>query len=297
MSSQTLSLYLDLEPGRVADIDTVARAALAYSQAVYDIAYILDPSLDVRVELISGSQSSLSLNSRLRSLKDAASSPETLRAIALGLTIWFVGRTSEWTFNTAMDALFRGADGQLEETIGEEELQEIARRIEPILLERTGSAPIRQLYQELERDEAVRGVGLSSTPGRRPTFVVPRSEFSVRADTNHPPDTALTRLSSHEIEVVLVSPVLIEGKRRWRFLSHVGEFGAPVLDERFMHAVLSGTTSVPMRAGIRMNILLETDEELVDGVWKIVARRVMRVYSLTAAPTQSQLFDPPPDKK
>src|SRR6185437_9344480 len=40
---QTFSLYLDLESGQIADLETVARVSLALSQAVKDIAKTIDP--------------------------------------------------------------------------------------------------------------------------------------------------------------------------------------------------------------------------------------------------------------
>lgn len=41
----------------------VARAALSWSAAIKELAFVLDPSLEVRVEIDSGTQCSFSLNS------------------------------------------------------------------------------------------------------------------------------------------------------------------------------------------------------------------------------------------
>ncbi len=70
MAQAPISVYLDLEAGRVADMEVVARAALAFSAAVKDLAYVIDPGLDLRIELQSGTEGSLNLNTILRNLKD-----------------------------------------------------------------------------------------------------------------------------------------------------------------------------------------------------------------------------------
>ena len=65
---EAFSLYIELEPGTKADLETVSNSALAFVSAVRELAYILDPSLDLRVEFVSGTEGSFSLNAWLRSL-------------------------------------------------------------------------------------------------------------------------------------------------------------------------------------------------------------------------------------
>lgn len=91
MSSTPISLYLDLEPGQVADLEVVARASLAFAAAVKDLAYVIDPSLELRIELASGTEGSLSLNSLLKSIRGKEGEAITLAAIALVILNWFAG--------------------------------------------------------------------------------------------------------------------------------------------------------------------------------------------------------------
>ena len=68
MTTTPLSLYLDLEKGATADLEVVSRAALAWSAAIKDLAFILDPSIEIRVEIASGTPGSFSLNSLIRTV-------------------------------------------------------------------------------------------------------------------------------------------------------------------------------------------------------------------------------------
>ncbi|MDB5695099.1 MAG: hypothetical protein JWN21_642, partial [Sphingomonas bacterium] len=46
-----ISLYIDLEEGELADLEIVSRAAIAWAEAIREAAFILDPTVEVRVEL------------------------------------------------------------------------------------------------------------------------------------------------------------------------------------------------------------------------------------------------------
>ena len=61
--------------------------------------------------------------------------------------------------------------------------------------------------------------------------------------------------------------------------------------------MVAGTTSLRMRAGIEMEVELETHEEFRNGVWEIIDRNVLRVIQLIQPPTQGELlsFAPPDD--
>jgi len=57
-----ITLYLGLEQGRHPDLAVVSRTALAFAQLVEEMAYILDPSATVRIEIVSGTEGSFGLN-------------------------------------------------------------------------------------------------------------------------------------------------------------------------------------------------------------------------------------------
>ena len=53
---ETISLYLELEPGKKADFEVVGRAAAAFAEAVKEIAYLLEPGLEIKLEFDSGKE-------------------------------------------------------------------------------------------------------------------------------------------------------------------------------------------------------------------------------------------------
>src|SRR5689334_10882990 len=99
-----LSLYIELEEGTKPDIEVVARAALAFGQGIREAAFVIDPSLEVRVQLVSGSESSLSLNSliRAKSVRDLFTWKRLL-AVAFTSLLWFRMETARWTFDKVLN--------------------------------------------------------------------------------------------------------------------------------------------------------------------------------------------------
>jgi hypothetical protein len=146
----------------------------------------------------------------------------------------------------------------------------------------TGEKQAQKLFRELERDKAIRGVGVSPDPRQKPLVIVPRAEFSDRGGFIKMDQTAKRRRSHTEIKrVVLISPVLVAGQRRWRFLaSDIGEFGAPIKDEVFIDHVLAGDLASLFRSNTELLVELETIEEFTGEVWKPVERNVLRVIGL-----------------
>jgi hypothetical protein len=88
---ETISLYLELKQGEKPDFEVVGLAAVAFAEAVKEIAYILDPGLEVRLEFESGTESSLILNAVLKTLKSREGQRGTVIGIVLGTSIAFVG--------------------------------------------------------------------------------------------------------------------------------------------------------------------------------------------------------------
>lgn len=299
-----LSLYLDLEPGETADLDVVAKAALAWSAAIKEIAYVVDPSLHLRIELESGTAGSLSLNAKLRSVakgvnntasrvKTALGQPQVVTTLVITASMWLLMNSAEYTFTRVMDYL-TGADAPAEaQELSEEDKADIARRVVEAMRNEQAKAPVRSMYRELERDPAVRGAGLTSTPGKRPDVIVLRAQFASMAGHVEPKIEMIgKRVIAERTRLVLVRPVLERGDRRWGFKGPFGEFGAAVKHHDFIESVLSGTTSVPMMEGIEMTVDLETTEELQDGVWAPVKREVVNVADLHQPYRQDSLFPP-----
>lgn len=284
MTTTPISLYLDLEPGQKADLEVVARASLAFAAAIRDIAFVIDPSLEIRIELASGTESSLSLNSLIQTLKKQISDPDTLRTVAVVTMMWFAKETGTYAYDKILDAV-TGAQTEVTSPLTDAQAKDIADHVVKALQGKVGKPHVEQVYRELERDRSIRGVGATSKAGQKPVDIVPRSEFSTRSGHEQGHDVTVTkRDNTKEEDLTLISPVLVARDRRWKFLGSGGEFGAVIDDDTFRDNLLSGRISVPMVAGIKMIADVKTFEQFEDGVWKITERRIVKVKTVLPAP-------------
>lgn len=282
---QEVSLYLDLKDGMKVDLATAARAALAFDAALKEIAFSLDPFATVRVELESGTEGSLSLNSIIT----AAKLDETrLKAIARGIAAFFAADTASYTYQKVLDHFVE--EPEAHQSMSKEEIDQLATAVLRIVESKAAEKQVGRIYQELQRDEAVRGVGVSPKHDRRPAQIVPRSEFQSRGRVVEESEKMGERSETTVQVLTLVSPVLVQGSsRKWKFRSGKLEFGAPIKDQRFLDRVLSGRERVPMADGIRMKVVLTVKEEYKDGVWQIRDRTVNEVMEITSASEQGSL--------
>ncbi len=283
---QKLSLYIALEPSRNMDLEAAAKAAIAFNSLIKEIAFVIDPFATVRVELKSGTEGSLSLNSVVRGVTGVLTK-ERLAAIALGACVFVGEQTASWAYAKFMDSIWES------ETAPPEDLE--------LIMERLITAPsvqkeVRRLYQELQRDDAVTGVGICGEHDTKPGFIVPRSEFSERGLEVKETEAELVRYVTSVQSVTLVSPVLVQGKRKWKFKQGKTEFGAPILDDRFLKRVLSGREPILMSDGITMKVKMTTKEHRLDGVvWEIVERSIDEVIEVILPPTQTHFLMTPED--
>jgi hypothetical protein len=238
-----------------------------------------DPSLELRIELASGTEGSLSLNSLLKSIRGKEGEAITLAAIALVILNWFAGH--------ALLGADRGA-----EHFTVEQRQELTDIVQKALAGKVAEKHVQQVYREVERDPVIKGVGATPVAGERPADIVPRAEFRARAGQSGTvvEQTINRRVTTERIRVGLISPVLLPGNRRWKLQSAQGEFGAAIKDQTFINSVVLGTTSIRMKAGIEMDVELETVEEFRNGVWEIVERSVLNVNGLIQPPEQADLM-------
>lgn len=291
-----VSLYLDLEDGRKPDLEVVARASLAFAAAIRETAHITDPSIAVRVELHSGTDGSLSLNTAIRAVQTAgarAVTRESLIAVATTAATWFTLETGRWSYEKILDHAAGMHEGA---RLSETELDRIAVRVTENIEKRTAHRKVEGVYHELEADPAIRGVGVPKLPGTRPEIIVPRSEFSRRAVGMEFVESAeiVKRTRRTHERVTLIRPVLVAGPRRWQFSGIEGQFGASIKDQTFLDNLLNGHIAVPMVAGIQLDIDLDTTEEKQNDVWVIVDRTITRVGEIHPPAIQGTLPLPPP---
>lgn len=241
---------------------------------IREVGYVIAPDVAFRVELRSGSEGSLGLNTVIRAL--GSIDAKTLRRIAAAVGAWFALEAGSWTVGQLMDAV-AGSD---ETHLTEEDYARITEMIE----KGTGRTEAQRVYRELERDPAIRGVGVTSEPGQRPSIIVPRSEFRVRAGYGTPRvETVQRRVTDDRFEAILIKPVLVpHSTRRRRFSTAHGEISLVMKDDQFVDDLLSGARPAPMLLGLVVDMAVETMEELVDGVWTVTGRSVQKVYGIRA---------------
>jgi hypothetical protein len=286
---EPITLYFDLQDGFTADLEVISRVSLAWAAAIKEAAYMIDPLLEVRVEVSDATSGSFSLNGILRNLhitKDGETL--TLRALAFVVVAWMSTHAMDYAFEKGADIV----TGHEQDAFTPEQKRELREIVEKAMADKAGAQRVQQVYREAERDPAIKGMGATQKRGERPAYIVPRSEFrarSGRGGANVLEETINRRTTVEEVRVMLISPVLLPGTRRWRVQSSVGEFGVTIKDQDFLNQVLMGTTHLRMRGGIEMVVELETHEEFRNGVWETTDRNVLKVERLIEPPTQGDL--------
>ena len=286
-----LSLYIALEDGKDADLEVVSRAALAWADAIRQIAVHIDPTIQVEIKLHSGSEGSLSLNSIVRALQSGMPTKIALRAAVAAAAWWFTEKGLEYTFTEVLDYLRSEDAAAITRDLSEEELREIAEIVVREHKARIGEEAVEQLYRELERDRAITGVGATTVPEKRPVAVVPREEFGVRSSAAVEDEETVTRRTVNDhIEVVVIRAHLVnDTNKRWRFASPYGEFSATIKDQEFLDDALSGAARIPLVSGLKLDVLVRITEDKVGDLWQATDHAIVRVYGYERPPRQAQL--------
>lgn len=298
-----ISLYVALAPETRGDLEIISRAAIAWTEAIREAAFITDPFLEIRVELLSGTEGSINLNSRIRAIRDAVSDPKKLKAIALGIAFFFATQAVGWSVGKGFDALWDWGRTQLGfnvEALSDDEKKEIEEIVRRIVAARTTNEKAMNVYRELRKDEAVTGVGVSLTPGRAPPYVVPRSEFAERGGLFETDDEIIHRRTERDrIVLTLVAPELSGDEHKWKFIFGAKTLWAHMDDQDFKLRLAPGSNSAPrMVTGIRMDVDIETVQEMREGVWTTIEHRIIKVHSLSEPITQpAWLSAPTQDEK
>lgn len=266
-----LSFYVQTKPGELVDLEVVARAAIAWSQAVRTVAQSLYPDSEIRVSLIAAKPGSSNWLAKIEHSKVNQAAERLRRGwdalplivrIGIGLAV-VVPTTAEPTID-----YWLGDDGFTETQ--KKQLREIVSESEKIpALE----APKRQMFKELQRDPKITGVGtgVPSGPEWKPKSIVPASQFA-EADglfdvqEQDPPE----RHVSQTLDVILVAPDLENAPRVWVFKQEgiPGRIRAIMKDKRFLDALERSAVKEQFRANIPMRIRLDIKMKYIDGEWK-----------------------------
>ena len=288
-----ISLYIDLEPHKTAELEVVARASLEFAAGIREAAFLFDPSFEFRIELERGDEGSLWLKAFIRWVRGVGHAHPTMKAITIAAGTWFALQTAEFGYQEILKALLESKDPEIVK-LAPDQVEEIAQRVAKVTSSPTAAAHFRGVYRELASDPAVRGVGVSQQHETPPTVIVPRAEFAERAIGVTPaPPPGAKRTRTERGDFVIVRAVLKEGGGRWRLRGPNGEFSATITDDQFNENILAGTAPVPLAAEIHLTADLETTEELVESsAWKPVSFKITRVYGMERQPRQTNLFPP-----
>ncbi len=285
-----LNLYLDLRPDSLADMEVVGHVSIAFVAMVREVAYIIDPSLDIRVELKRGSEGSLSLDTLIADIKDPTKRKKTLIAVAVAASLFFAQDVASWGIGLAMDtatekeeqmsdaeakridSIVRNALADHRD-IDKAEVETIVRRV---LNEGVAKKEREEIFRQLAKDPAITNVGASNKLSNRPENMIPRSEFVARGgDAASEPRHETTRTRPARLWVTLISPVLTDTRRRWKIEINGEEFGAYFDDASFVQAMLAGGTGLPLRGNVELDVSIDLHETLIDQEWQLTSPHVV----------------------
>lgn len=272
-----LRLYYKLEEGHTANAEVVARASLAFIAGVKELTYVLDPSLKVQVGIQGYADGSLWEDLLLLINKGKAEyqTRQTRYGLALAALAWILTPPFERVRDIVWDPIL----AKYLPDASDEDLAEAKRLIEVAESGKVAAREKEQFYREVSRDTGITGVGANLDRGE-PARIVKRAEFPAYSGQSAVIESSLDRTTAGPMRVIILSPVLEVSNRRWKFATAQGEFGAAIKDREFLEKIVAGQTKVRMRGGVELDVELETKERLVDGVWTIIERNVLRVIDI-----------------
>jgi hypothetical protein len=288
---ETITLYLGLKAGQRADFEVVGLSAAAFAEAVKEIAFILEPGLEVRLEFDSGTEGSLKLKAIIKSLTTPEGLRNALLSVIATIGLTLVNDVRGYGVGKFLDHFL--APEQRKE-LSEEDVARVARAVIDINEGKIAKAPVQEMYKQLERDTNIESVGATTKPDDKPIQPIPRSAFLEKAGIAPLVETSTkTRTIQSTERLTLISPVLLPSDRVWRFRSPIGEFGYFLKDEKFLNAALHGRLHLGLKQGIQITAQIETKEEFEGGVWVPKRREIIKVVRVHRRPETEDLFAQP----
>lgn len=289
MIEQPLTIYFDLSPDARPTIGSVGNAMVAFEKMAGEAVFLVEPGVEFSMVYQYSAPGSLRIIAGLRGLV----TKERLTWLAIIITTTLINNGVGHFQGKAMDEAVKAIVGE-EATLTDEDIERIVEAVRSVERSETVTKPRREFYRAVEPDEAITGVGVApSAKAEPPAVIVPRAEFVDRADGNT--DAALTiqsepRTLSERIEVVLVSPPLIESNRQWRFFWSGKENGAKMLDDNFKLQVLEGTTDLKLAGGVILDVTLETTQVNKGGLWHNKSFAIAEVHGWRQNPEQAEML-------
>lgn len=304
MTSFPLSLYIDLEDGTQADLEVAARAAISWSQSIKESAYIFDPTAEVQVKFVSGTDGSLSLNGAINFLRSADKKTyiKTTAAAALMSASWHItGVTIDYLSVAVLETMEAekivyfiaekaGIDVQDEmEQMSQDEIDRIAQRVVSEIKNANKNEKSKQIIRELQRDPNVKGVGVTPRPGVKPEVLLNREQFNNVTSSETENETRSTRYQTLEQKLRLVGPRIIEDDKVWRFQGADGENGYYLNDPEFKYKFTHGQLDLDFDKEVIVTAVVRIYQEKQGDVWVNKKRYIDEIIRYENESSQTKL--------
>lgn len=274
--ADAVSLYLDVPPDELVDLEVAAKAAIEWSRGLKAAAIALDGEYEYRVNLVAakpGSSNWLAkverskVNQAAERLKKGWEEVPLLMRWTISLAV-VIPLTAIPTYE-----YWIGGDEKFSDT----QLKQIEDSIRKVSEEPTVKAHRQSIYREIQRDPKVKGVGagVADNPDWKPNQTIPANQFAEAEGLFEPQEAPQAeRTIAPELDVILVAPNLHNAPRAWTFRQEgiPGTFNATMKDKKFLNALERSAVRESFRADIPMRIRLEIKQESVDGEWRVKRR-------------------------
>ncbi len=288
MSEPDLVLEFEIEKGRSPNIESIARALLAWNDAVQAAIAAIDPGAQVVVELFGVEPGSQRFKQIFRRVEDFAQKVED------------GGQEFPLVF-TGGKALARCVAGGIvlagiAYAVTPDDQTPVLEEIRDILREDLATKQSSQTFYEILQEEpAISRLEVFEGDSSDPVYSVPRSEFALKSGLFDPQEeegAELIKPRTVTWEVVLVKPVLVGAARRWTFARDGIEFSALMTDKAVLQALHDKTLAIPFAEGVMMQIEVSYKERLDGQVWLPVpgTRKVTKVLSPRVPALATPLF-------
>lgn len=271
-----LGLYFSLRDGESADLEVIARASLAWVDALRAAVHAVDPAGDFRVKVIDADEGSLILNAVIawldERIDEGADWFEALprpRRLMIVFAVFMI-----FTAGPAYDTYFGDESATPEQ---------VEAAVNKIRADPEFKNKRKKFYRELEQDPAITGVGIKPDEHSPPIVYVESQHFAEAGGLwSDVQEDAQERMTSTIVDVVLVKPALVGEARSWEFEAPgIGRFHAIMQDGGVLRAMREAGLPERLREGIPMRVRLEVREIAINGAWKVASRGRVITHVIT----------------
>ncbi|MBL8648863.1 MAG: hypothetical protein JNL35_00470 [Sphingopyxis sp.] len=259
----------------------VARATLAWNDLIKEIASVVDPSLEIRIEFMSGTMGSRSINSVIRAAaKVAIKHPWTTGSLGAIAGVFLLSPIQH-AADDVTDHLAEAWFGHQDDALSDNDVQRVAEKVAALQRNKVPVGLKQEIFSEASRDDKITGLGATPIIGRPPpALIIPRASFpAYRGDDLVVQEETVERRTTwkYDYPVAIVRSYSKAEERRWRFEHGATEFSATMRDPDFLAAIKSGHTGVEIGEGVELRVDLRIKEEKIGGVWHEKELDVMKV--------------------